>query len=195
MRLAREDEYGRINGIQVEIGDDLQFIEIFVFKKVRFIKNDYRDSFAVLYIICDSTLNSGKQLCFFIRRLCSKALAYLSIEFKIINCRQGDIEVFIEVLIEIGHKGPQVKGFPCTRQTCQKHQPPVLFHIFKSLKQLFGRLRQKDIFWVNVFWERIVFQIFKFSNFQIIISFNHRLYLPFDKNVFQRLDLRHFHED
>ena len=80
MRLAGKNKDGWVNGVKIEIGDNLQLIEIFVFKKMRFIKEKDGNLFHILYIILYGALDKGKKLCFSIWWFNSQFRANLSVE-------------------------------------------------------------------------------------------------------------------
>ena len=56
MGLSDEDNEGGVGGVHIEVGDNLKFIEVFVFKQMGFIKEDDGDLFMVSHIVMDTVL-------------------------------------------------------------------------------------------------------------------------------------------
>lgn len=105
MRLSGKNKDGRVNGVKIEVGNDLQLIEVFVFEKMRFVKEKDRDLFHILYIILYGALDKGKKLCFSIWWFNSQFRANLPVEVHGIYSGQGQVKVFIEIFIKAAYKG------------------------------------------------------------------------------------------
>ena len=105
MRLPGKNKDGPVSGVKIEGGNDLQLIEVFVFEKVRFIKEKDGNLFHILNIILYGALDKGKKLCFSIWWFNSQIRANLSVEVHGIYCGQGEVKVFIEIFIKAAYKG------------------------------------------------------------------------------------------
>lgn len=133
MWLADEDKEGRIWGIHVEVGDDLQLVEVFYFKQMGLVEYNNRNLFVIYDIVSDTVLNRGKQLGFSVEGFPSQQYWKLPVEVYDIDRGKRRIDRLKEIGVELFDKGSDMQGFTCARGAGDKHDSSFMLHMLFCL--------------------------------------------------------------
>ena len=162
--MTQEDKEAGVLGIHIEVGDNLEFEEVFIIEAMALVQDNNGDFFIVGNIVFDRCLDSLEKPGFFPVRLTAQVDRELSVEFKGGNGGKGDIEGFIEVLVELFDKGSQVQSFTDSGKAGNEHEASFLLHIIQTSEELWSKRGHKDMFGVYVFAKWDIFEIVEGSN-------------------------------
>ncbi len=151
MGLSDKDKDGGVRGIDVEIGNNLKFEEVFIFEEMSFIEDDDGDFFIIRDKVSDRVLNGLKEDGFFPEREARESKTELAVEIHRSNGRERDIDGFKEIRVEGIEEASDMERFTCSGITCNKHKASVLFDKIEAAIEFMNGGGAKNIFSFNPF--------------------------------------------
>ena len=132
VRVGDEDEESGVSGIEVKIGEELKFMEVFISEEMGVIEND--DGYGILGFgqIGYGILDGEKELVFSERGFCAEVISDLPVEFDNGDGGQRDVNNLVEFGIEFLHEMSKCSGFPGARGSSQESDPAFVLDEFES---------------------------------------------------------------